>query len=195
VAILDDLYVNRKLGIAFRKPHGWTFADAREMGKLQAGQVLDLEDTELARELVSSTELPILTISRDGLSENARRFTPGVTIFLDRFDFLNALPENYRVEVPPLGNLEDDIESCRSILRGFEVVSAPASRQVSKCDAAEYRSTFVFEHENMRPTKVRMRTLAIYQRPAFYTLRMYDSADEPDCVFDFAAFVESVRMM
>lgn len=195
VAILDDLYVNRKLGIAFRKPFGWSFADVMEMGRVQAGQILDLEDTELARQLVESKERPILTISKDTLSAKAKRFTPGVTIFLDRFDELDAALPGAELKLPPIENLNQDIESCRLILKDFRIVSDPVPRRVSECDAAEYHASFVFEHENMRPTEVRMRSLVICQGPKFYTLRMYDSLDEPDCRFDYGPFVDSVRMV
>jgi len=116
IAVLDDQYINRKLGIAFRKPHGWTFAD--------------------------------------------------------------------------------DIESCQSMLKDFSVTSPPRPTRISQSEAAEYYATFVFEHENMQRTPVRMRTLAIYQGPAFYTLRLYDSPDaESDLVLDYTSFVESVKMV
>lgn len=52
IAIVDEQYVNRKLGIAFRKPPEWTFADDKEMGDVSAGQILDLDDPALARELI-----------------------------------------------------------------------------------------------------------------------------------------------
>ncbi|MEM9237008.1 MAG: hypothetical protein AAGB14_09525, partial [Verrucomicrobiota bacterium] len=198
VAILDDLYVNRKLGIAFRKPAGWTFANAREMGEVQAGQILDLEDKELARELVGSSEVPILTLSKERLSAKAERFTPGITIFLDRFDALDV-PEvssdDPEFESDPLRALKVDIDSCGGVLRDFKVDSEPVEERVSDCDAAEYRSNFIFEHVGMQPTVVRMRSLSIAQRPAFYTLRMYDSLDEPDCEFDYTSFVDSIRMI
>jgi len=204
IAIFDDQYINRKLGIAFHKPQGWTFADVKEMGEVRAGQILDLEDTELARELVESSRLPILTISKDKLSSRANRFTPGVTIFSDRIEFPDDFPEEFHddgldffeLEIPALKIAVADIESCQSMLKDFRVMSALTPNQVSECDAAEYRATFVFEHENMRPTPVRMRTLVIYQRPAIYTLRMYDSpCSGPELTFDYTSFVEGVKMV
>jgi hypothetical protein len=193
IVILDDQYVNRKLGIAFRKPKGWTFADVKEMGEVQAGQILDLDDPDMARELVDSYELPVLTISRDRLSSNSNRFTPGVTIYLDRFEFLASFPQ---VQIPPLENLGNDIERCESLLKDFRVTSPPKLACVSECDAAEYTASFVFEHKNIKPIRVRMLTLAVFQNPAFYTIRMHDSPyASPDTTFDYRLFVESVRMV
>jgi hypothetical protein len=204
IAIFDDQYINRKLGIAFHKPHGWSFADVKEMGEVRAGQILDLEDFELARELVETAQLPILTVSKDKLSSRADRFTPGVTIFSDRIEFPDDFPEEFHDEClddfelvrPAIQIASIDIETCESMLKEFRVMSAITPNQVSECDAAEYHATFVFEHENMQPTAVRMRTLVIYQRPAIYTLRMYDSPwSGPELTFDYASFVESVKMV
>jgi hypothetical protein len=196
IAIRDDHYINRKLGIAFIKPHGWTFADVKQMGEVQAGQILDLDDSDLARELAESAELPVLTISKDQLSAAADRFTPGVTIYYDHFRFLDYLPDSIEVKVPLLEHARVDIDSCQSMLKHFRVASAPRSRRVSQCDAAEYEATFLFEHENMRPTPVRMRTLTVYQRPAIYTLRMYDAlTSDPDMRFDYTSFMESIKMV
>src|SRR5688572_10384609 len=73
---IGDLYINRKLGIAFRKPTGWHFDDLREMGLIKAGQLLDLDDSDAARDLVQSVELPLVTISQVPLSATSRVFTP-----------------------------------------------------------------------------------------------------------------------
>ena len=43
IAILDDQYINRRLGIAFEKPNGWVFANVKQMADVKAGQVLDLD--------------------------------------------------------------------------------------------------------------------------------------------------------
>lgn len=196
VAILDDHYVNRKLGIAFRKPHDWFFADIKEMGAVKAGQILDLDDRKLARDLVASAELPILTISREQLSAAASQFTPGITIFLDGFESMDVLPDEVRFDVPMLDNLVADIDSCASILKGFRVTCPPRSLRISNCDTAEYYATFIFEHVNMRPTPVRMRTLAIFQKPGFYTLRMYDSPQSSnEQTYDYSSFVDSITML
>ena len=192
IHILDDLYVNWKLGIAFRKPHGWTFGDVQEMGKVVAGQILDFDDVDLATELADSAELPILTISKDRLSADADRFTPGITIYLD---FIEDFPGDVEIE-PAFENVSGDIHSCELMLKDFRVTSSPQPTQISECDAVEYGAAFVFEHENMEPTPVRMRTLTIYQIPAIYTLRMYDSPiSEPNLIFDYTPFVNSVKLV
>jgi len=194
IAIHDDQYVNWRLGIAFQKPSEWVFADAKQMGEVKAGQVLDLDDLALSREIIESVDLPILTISRDGISSDANRFTPGVAVFLDRVT-LESSNDDERF-VAPIESMTTDADSCNTVLKNFRVLSSPLARRVSGCDAAEYEASFVFEHKNMQPTPVRMKTLAINQGAAFYTLRMYDSPYVCDGLeFDYTTFIASVKMV
>ncbi|MEX1231441.1 MAG: hypothetical protein WEB58_14435 [Planctomycetaceae bacterium] len=193
IAIFDNQYINRRLGIAFEKPNGWVFADVKQMADVIAGQILDLDDVELSRAIVESVELPILTISKEEISADADRFMPGVTVYLERLTPDECADPD---DVPPMARLERDVQSCKQILKDFTVTSDPAPASVSACDAAEYEATFVFEHQNLRPTPVRMKTLAIDQRIALYTLRMYDSPYlGGDMTFNYRPFIESVRMV
>jgi hypothetical protein len=82
------------------------------------------------------------------------------------------------------------------MLKRFTVTSGPTAASVSACDAAEYEASFIFEHEKLRPTPVRMKTLVIDQGTAFYTLRMYDSPYlGSGMAFDYRPFIASVRMV
>ena len=214
ISVLDDQYVNWKLGIAFRKPKGWTFADVKEVGAepnvqiFRAGlsveapyrveQMSDSDDSDLTPELIESAALPILTISRDRPSASAGKFTPRVTIHMDRFlcGYLETIPDVSEVEMPPLENLTANNKSGARMLKDFRVTSPPTSVRVSECDAAESTVEYLLEHENIRqPTRVRVRALAIFQRPAFYTIRMHDSPYDPDTTFDYTPFVESIKIV
>jgi hypothetical protein len=193
IAILNNQYINRRLGIAFEKPEGWEFADVKQMADVKAGQVLDLDDVELSRMIVQSAELPILTISKEAISASSDRFTPGVTIYLDRI----APDESSDPDaLPPIETLKLDADLCEAILKDFSVTSQPTATTVSFCDAAQYDASFTFEHDNMKPTPVRMRTLVVDQSTAFYTLRMYDSPYlGGSMTFDYSSFLASVRMV
>ena len=197
IAIFDDQYVNRKLGIAFRKPPGWFFATVQEMGEVRAGQLLDLEDGELARDLVDKSQFPILAISKERLSADADRFTPGVTIYLEQIEVPEAISKIGEVRISPMEIALGDVESCRSILKEFSVLSKPEARRVSECDATDYTASFLFEHEGLaRSMMVRSRTLVICQNPAVYTVRMYDSPfEDPRMAFEYSTFLESVKMV
>jgi hypothetical protein len=189
--------VNRRLGVAFRRPHNWVFSDVAEMGEVAKGQILQLNDLKRLDELWPDRSLPVLTISRDQISAQARTFTPGVQIFLDRILLPKELKKMGFEVVSPLEVAADDIESNDQVLKNFDVTHPPMPRTVSQCDAAEYTASFLFEHHGLsRPVPVRMRTLCVWQDPAFYTVRMYDAPANglPDTV-DYEDFIATVRMV
>lgn len=193
IAFVDDYYVNRRLGIAFQKPHDWVFADVKQMGDMKEGQILDLADLERSREIIDAVELPILTISKEELSTDAGNFTPGISVYLDRLalgETLETEPDDY------LKELMHDIVSNAEILKDFDVSSYPENITVCGSDGAEYEASFLFEHENMTPTPVRMKTMTIDQGTAYYTIRMYDSPMVGgEMAFDFAEFVRSIKLV
>lgn len=193
IAIFDDHYVNRRLGIAFEKPRGWMFANVQQMADVAAGQILDLNNPELSRLIVETVELPILTISRESLSASSDHFTPGVTVYLDRITPEDC-PETHFLST--IETLEADCRSCSSMLKDFRVIAGAKSTTVSACAAAQYVASFTFEHTNMEPTPVRMKTLVIDQGTAFYTLRMYDSPTRSETMaFDYTDFTASIRIV
>ena len=194
IALVDDYYVNRRLGIAFQKPPGWVFADVKQMGDMKSGQILDLDDLERSREIVDAVELPILTISKEALSTDAGNFTPGVTVYLDRISSGEASKPSAPETL--LKQLMFDVISNAGILKDFDVLNYPENITVCGSDGAEYEASFLFEHENMTPTPVRMKTMTIDQGTAFYTIRMYDSPiSGGEMAFDFADFVQSIRLV
>ena len=48
VAINDDVYVNKKLGILFHKPKNWGFVSIKDFGRIKSEQVIGewLEDSQ-----------------------------------------------------------------------------------------------------------------------------------------------------
>lgn len=195
VLIRDEDYINRKLGIAFRKPDGWVFSDVLKMGEIAKGQLLKLNDPELLEEFAPDRSLPVLTISRELLSAQATRFTPGINIFLTRLS--SELKQSGFELQAPFESVTDDIESNQLLLSEFEITTHPKSCLLSECDAADYTATFLFEHANLaRPVPVRMRTVCIHQDPAFYTIRMYDAPKNRSAdTVDYEQFLQNVRMV
>lgn len=194
IAIYDNQYVNRKLGIAFQKPKGWHFANVQEMGEVRDGQILDLGDNELLQEIFGSMNLPILTLSQEPISAESDHFAPGITIYLERLFEEGA---NDTTEcISPMEILEADSELCQTVLKDFKVTSPFKSMQISACAAGEYTASFLFEHENLAPTPVRARTLIVDQDQQIYTIRMFDSPYvDGDMTFDYTPFVESIKMV
>ena len=182
IALLGNVYVNRKLGIAFQKPQGWFFNHAEAMGNVKDGQVLALDDPDLAEFVRASTELPIVSISEGEVSAQSSRFTPGINLYVQGY-----------VDPPDVLVLaEEDSCDCQDMLRDFQVLAVPERCTLSHCPASETLSAFLFEHKNMpTPVRVRMRTLLVHQPPRLYTIRMYDSPYH-DMAFDYDHFRSTI---
>lgn len=188
VALEDDLYLNRKLGLAFRKPRGWHFADVRNMGVMAKGQLLTIDGEELhaeLRDLWNSAEaLPLVTVTQTPLGADARVFTPGISAFVEPL-----VPG----EGGPLAVAEEDLTAMYRLLRQVEVISHSVASNVSHSPAAEYRIAFLFEHEGLAaPTTVRMRALHIHQDARRYTFRMYDARNQ---AVAFDPFIQGIRIL
>ena len=192
IYVTGDQYVNRRLGIAFSKPTAWVFADIQAMADVKEGQLLALDDPGLAQHIFDEAGLPIVTISKYGISKDSDHFTPGITIFLERISPDDAIA----VDGSPIDVLDADCQMNEEILRDFRVTSQPMSTSVSKCPSAQYVASFMFEHANMTPTPVRMKTLYIDQLVASYTLRMYDSPHlGSEMTYDYKQFIDSFRLV
>lgn len=184
VAVEDDLYLNRALGLAFWKPRGWHFADIRDMGTMARGQLLAIDDPAV-RELWSSAEaLPLVTMTRQPLGEGAGRFGSGISVCLDR-----QAPD----AIAPLDAAIDDLANVQRIVRDPKVLATPASAVISASPGARYDLESLFEHEQLAtPTRVRMHVLVVQQDDRCFSFRMYDAPDQP---VDFARFEESIRIL
>jgi len=195
VQVLDELYLNRKLGIAFSCPKGWHFADVKEMGKVRDGQILAPE-SELLEFKVNDQPLPILTVSRDPLGNlsTPNRFSPAVTIYLENLGEDEDLGEGDSLSMINVSNF--DVEYCQQILENFELLREPSELSISNCKAGQFTSKFLFKHKLMAPTMVRMRSVTVDQDPLYYTIRMFDSPyDGRDSEFNYQTFLDSFRLV
>ena len=191
VQVYGDLYLNRKLGIAFRCPAGWHFADVKEMGDVRDGQILAPE-SELLDFNVNEEPLPILTVTRDPLGSSSKldHFTPGVTINLEN------LTESECNEFPMVDYSKFDVELCQQMFEKFELLFAPSGLTVSKCKSAEFTSSFLYKHKNIVPTLVRMRSVIVNHHPSYYTIRMFDSPFVGgNAEFNYDEFLSSFRLV
>lgn len=195
IAILDDLYINRKLGLAFSKPRGWHFADVQQMGEILNGEMLDL-DAKIVQKIKAQTDLPLVSISQEPLTNTPGNFTPGLHIYVDDTVLAEGDLEKQRV-LSPRGSFERDVTYQGKILRQFEVLSPLVLTTISQCAAYEYSAAFTFAHVNLlAPVRVRMRSLLIVQEPVWYTLRLYDAPYLGEQYrFDYSGFIHSLQLI
>ena len=211
--LVGDFYLNRRLGVGFRRPDGWSFANVQEMGTVKEGQLLAIDNEFAAGELLASMDLPFVSVVRraktpDCFAPSAQFYladdTPELEELLDLGDTLGRLLNNFARKDDPadesprtLKKLHDDAKACGRFLRSFDVLSQPREFQLSACDAAEYTASYLFEHDRLaHPLKVRARTIYVIHRMASYLIRLVDSPDGAlEDRFDFDPFVDSIHLV
>jgi hypothetical protein len=155
------------------------------MGEVMSGQLLDLEDPDLAKLLLEEIDIPVVTFSRDGISlDPFSSFGPGVTLNVGHVDY----------EISALEVVDQDINYVDFLFKDFSPTSKPQSRNISNCDAAIYSSKFIYEHQAFQPTPVRVISLVINQLPNIYIFRMFDSP-YTGMTFDYTDFLQSIRVV
>ena len=189
-ATSEDLYLNRRLGFAFRKPSGWFFNNVQEMGQVAKGQLLDLEGPEINSLWDNVTDqLPIVSVSRGAVTADGGDVTPGVNVYLD----LVENEDDRDILVCATG----ETELLEVLLRDWRILSGPSPVKISGCPGAEYFCSFLFEHENLKtPALMRLRTVLLDHDRYRYTLRMYDAPEhKTPQPFDYTELVGSIRLI
>jgi len=191
VAVVDDLYVNRQLGVAFRKPRGWKFVDIRAMGEMAAGQILGPKDFQLTPDVIEWIGLPFVGVQPEPDAEG--RFMPSA-----QFTLVSNLPEWEELEncmrelmrllrdssamsdnLPPmLKKAIEDMQACREHLKEYVVVEKPKETTISACPAAIYTARYLFEHVELdAAVPVQVRTIFALHLDHTYLMRFFDSED------------------
>jgi len=198
----DDLYLNRRLGIAFQCPADWEFIRVEEMGEVQKGQLLAMDDVGQSQAILESLDLPFVALSsRQTPHTCAQMYLASppdsnidvvhelMKMVFDRPDAVS--PE---AEFPaPLRIIRSDRQASRGLLKAFRVKQLPRQLSVSNCMAAEYTVTYDFEHEQLKePRPVIVRSIAIEHGSQYYLLRLISDVSSPH---DFSHFVDSISLM
>jgi hypothetical protein len=205
-SVHGELYLNRRLGVGFEKPAGWEFVDVKTMGTMQKGTLLAIEDDVRASAILELMDLPFVTVAQP--TEESTPVSPCIHFVLidgdDPFNMLAELAHDLEdllseEEGKPVSSrsrmlqrLDDDIDANTELFRSYRVSSAPREFSLSKCDAAEYTASYLFEHQDLQnPAEVRQRTIYVKHRDASYLIRLVDCPAER-LVVDFDPFIKTI---
>ena len=197
----ENLYLNRRLGIAFHCPPGWDFVRLDEMGEVQKGQLLATEDIDHSKAILSSLDLPFVALSaRRNPHTCVQMYMASPPSEKDivhelmkaAFDRPNAVsPET--TFPGPMRIIRNDWQTSRGLLKAFTVTQLPMELSVSDCIAAEYTANYDFEHEQVAgPRPVTVRSVAIEHSSRYYLLRLISDVSSPH---DFSTFVDSICLV
>lgn len=197
----DNLYLNRRLGVAFHCPPGWDFVRLDDMGEVQKGQLLATDDVGHSKAILGSLDLPFVA-----LSERRNPHTC-VQVYLasppNKTEIVHELmkaafdrPDAVSPETTfpgPMRIIRNDWQISRGLLKAFTVTQLPQELSVSNCIAAGYTANYDFEHEQLEgPRPVTVRSVAIEHSSRYYLLRLISDVSSPH---DFSTFVDNLYLM
>jgi hypothetical protein len=210
IALVDDLYVNRRFGVAFKKPPGWHFADVKRLGELAVGQALASDDIQLSPDMLEWIGLPFIVVQRDPDATDA--FTPCAQFFLledcpllaqldglmtELAQLMGEQPEQFTRKPSMLKKAREDAEACAGLFKSFVLIERPAPMTLSKCPSAVYSAAYLFEHvELAAPVRVRVKTIFSLHAKLAYLIRLFDSPyGNLRNAFCFDSFVSSIAFV
>jgi hypothetical protein len=195
-----DHYVNFEVGLAFRKPREWHFANPADfqdvaLGSEENAPTSDPEDAD-----ADNGERAILAIKLAKYPSPPSEFTPQIDFLTRHRHTLAKLVQamqHLAATVPSVGNAGDELRYLSTIFPSLKVLLPVSEVRISECEAAEYRAAFEIDHEKLtRPVRVRLRALRIIQLPYWHSVYMLDSPYLGlDCTAEFDLFANSIYIL
>lgn len=194
VAVNDNAYVNKKLGILFYKPKDWGFIAVKDFGRLKNEQVigkgLDIATDQIWNDL--SDPICITTKYFQDKPEYKGVFSPTIT--------LNITPKE-EFEDLELESFEELIEMSHygiaKILKDFRVTKQYDPYFISNCQFYEYDAEYLFEHiEIKEPLKVELKALKAEHNGFYYDFNCHQSRTQnQNAEKEFEEFKRSIKLI
>ncbi|MBU1190512.1 MAG: hypothetical protein KKA36_02835 [Gammaproteobacteria bacterium] len=181
VLVDDDLYINQRLGLSFRKPSGWHYESIMNFKKLR-DEYSVAAHSEVLNDEMQDWSLPIATITKYPLKD---RLGPSIVVYVEP----NALEsEETLLSVMPLLQ-----EYLAGLFLNYERVGNYRGGVVSGCETVEYYSKFIYERAMRKSIPVRNKSLCSVRDPVMYTMHMMDIPElNIDAQEEFNVFVNSI---
>lgn len=178
VAVSGDLYVNHRLGLAFRRPKGWRYEHLSTFADIRNEYEYATMDVQMQASLTNGP-LPVVVASQASL---LRSLGASITVFVE---------ESPLSPGETLGSIAPELVRFPSLyVKAFRLLQAPVLGDVSGCEAIEYLFSFLYEDRLGNRGPVRHRTLGLRRANLLYTFNMLDvPADRIDAQAEF----DSVR--
>lgn len=194
IAINDNAYVNKKLGILFFKPQDWGFIAVKDFGKLKSEQVIGHGIDKKTDEIWNELSDPICIITKYYQDNPKERgvFSPTIT--------LNITPKS---ELEDLGyeTFEELIAmsyfGITKILKDFRVIKVHEPFLISGIKFYEFDAEYLFEHIDIKNTlKVELKVLKVEHNGYYYDFNFHQSkAQNQTAELEFDRFKESIKLI
>jgi hypothetical protein len=173
VAVNDNIYVNKKLGILFHKPQDWGFVAIKDFGKIKNEQIfgegLDLSKDEIIDDL--GDPICIVTKYFQDKPEYKGLFSPTITLNITPKEELEDLGFETFEEL-----MEMSAHGVSKLLKEFHVIKKYDPYEISKCKFYEYDAEYMFEHIELdEPIKVELKVLKAEHNGFYYDFNCHQS--------------------
>ena len=194
VAVNDNAYVNKKLGILFYKPQDWGFIAVKDFGKLKSEQIIGKGLDETTDEIWNELGDPVCVVTKyyQDKPEQSGIFSPTIT--------LNITPKN---ELEDLGyeTFEELIDlshyGTSQILKDFRVTKSYEPYNISNCKFYEFDAEYMFEHVDIdEPLKVELKVLKGEHNGFYYDFNCHQSkAQNQFADKEFENFKKTIKLI
>ena len=194
VAINDNVYVNKKLGILFHKPKNWGFIAVKDFGKIKSEQIIGegLEDSQ--EEILEELGDPICIATKyyQDKPEYKGIFSPTITLNITPKEELEDLGHETFEELMEMSEFGTSM-----ILKDFEVTKKYKPYFISNCKFYEYDAEYLFEHmEINEPLKVELKVLKVEHNGFYYDFNCHQSKAQNQLANkEFEEFKKSIKLI
>ncbi len=194
VAINDNIYVNKKLGILFEKPSDWGFVAVKDFGKIKSEQVIGVGLDETAEEIWEELGDPICITTKyfQDKPEYKGVFSPTITLNITPKQELEYLGHETFEEL-----MEMSEYGVSHLLKDFKVIKRYDPLLISNCKFYEYDAEYLFEHiEINKPLKVELKVLKAEHNGFYYDFNCHQSKTQNQIAdVEFEKFKWSIKLI
>lgn len=194
VAINDNVYVNKKLGILFEKPNSWGFIAVKDFGKLKSQQLLADEMEAYKEEIFEDLGDPICLVTKyfQGKPENQGIFSPTISLHITPKEELEDLEYDSFEELMELSAYGTSL-----ILKDYQVLKKYNPYYISGSKFYEFDASYLFEHTDLKePLKVELKVLKTEHNGLYYDFNCHQSkAQNQIADKEFEAFKRSIKLI
>lgn len=194
VAINENIYVNKKLGILFEKPSDWGFVAVKDFGKIKNEQVIGAGLDETAEEIWEELGDPICITTKyfQDKPEYKGIFSPTITLNITPKQELEYLGHETFEEL-----MEMSAYGTSMILKDFRVIKKYEPYLISNCKFNEYDAEYLFEHtEIIEPLKVELKVLKTEHNGFYYDFNCHQSKTQKQFADkEFEEFKKTIKLI
>lgn len=194
VAINDDFYVNKRLGMLFRKPHHWGYVGVADFEKLKEKQIINNEFDNSEIDLWQTLGEPACLITKyyEDRPENFGVFSPTIQVFV-----------NHKSEFSDMeySSFKEFIKISRTgvsmMLKDFKIQEEKEPYLKNGNYFFEYSATYLFEHSEIKgPLEVNLNVIIVEHNNFYYYFNFHDSpAQGQTATNEFDEFKKSLRLI